>query len=320
MYKNKKIGVVIPCYNEERQIGKVLETLPDFVDVAVVVDDCSRDGTLAVVEKLATKLKLKIEVIRHEKNRGVGAAISSGYIWCRDNGIDIAAVMAGDAQMDPADLPAILDPVADGTADYAKGNRLITGEAFEKIPFVRYFGNSVLTLMTKIASGYWHVTDSQSGYTAINRRALEMLPLEDIYPRYGMPNDFLVTLNIYDMKVTDVPVNPLYGVGEKSSMIVHLAIPSLLTLMIRLFFRRMIRKYVIRDFHPLIFFYLTGFLLTLIALPLTVRILYLWLYLGKSITAVNALGTGFIIIMALQFLLFAMWFDMDYNRNLNPDR
>ena len=320
MYKKKQIGVVIPCFNEATQISMVIKTMPDFVDVMIVVDDCSRDNTIDVVNDIQKKSTRTIELIKHDKNSGVGAAISSGYIWCRENKIDIAVVMAGDAQMDPNDLQPLIDPIADEVADYAKGNRFITGEAFEKIPLIRYFGNSVLTLMTKVASGYWHVTDSQSGYTALNRKALELLPLEDIFPRYGMPNDFLVTLNIYEMRVIDVPVNPLYGVGEKSSMVVHLAIPSLLYLMIRLFVKRMIRKYIIRDFHPLIFFYMTAFTLALIALPLTARILYLWLYLNQSIRPINALGTGFTIIMALQFLFFAMWFDMDYNRNLNPHR
>ncbi len=320
MFKNKKIGVVIPCFNEATQISKVIDTMPDFVDCMIIVDDCSSDNTLETSRKIQKKSARTIEVIEHKQNHGVGAAISSGYTWCRENDIDIAVVMAGDAQMDPQDLSALITPIADDVADYAKGNRFITGEAFEKIPFIRYFGNSVLTLMTKVASGYWHVTDSQSGYTALNRKALDLIPVEDIFPRYGMPNDFLVTLNIYDMRVVDIPVNPLYGVGEQSSMVVHLAIPSLLYLMCRLFIKRMIRKYIIRDFHPLIFFYMTALLLTMVAIPLTGRILYLWLYLHQSIRPINALGTGFTIIMALQFLLFAMWFDMDYNRNLNPHR
>jgi len=318
MYKGKTIGVVIPCFNEEKQVGKVLKTIPNYVDKIVVIDDYSHDKTLDAVKDFTKNSSKKIEIIEHSKNTGVGSSISSGYIWCRENDIDIAVVMAGDAQMDPEDLDNLLDPVAEGVADYAKGNRLITGEAFEKIPFVRYFGNSVLTLMTKVASGYWHVTDSQSGYTALGRKALHLLPLEKIFPKYGMPNDFLVTLNIYDMKVVDVPVNPLYGIGEKSSMVVHLAIPSLLWLMLRLFIKRMTRKYIIRDFHPLIFFYLTGFILMLISILLGTRVLYYWLYLGQSIKPINALSTGFTIIMALQFLFFAMWFDMDYNRNLNP--
>ncbi len=320
MYKEKTIAAVIPCYNEETQLGKVIETMPEFVDKMIIIDDCSKDKTLDVAEKYRKKDKKRIEIIRHKENRGVGSAISSGYLWCRDNDIDVAVLMAGDAQMDPADLPALLDPVVSGKADYSKGNRLITGEAFEKIPLVRYFGNSVLTLMTKIASGYWHVTDSQSGYTALNKKGLKLLPVEDIFPSYGMPNDFLVTLNIYDMRVMDIPINPLYGVGEKSSMVIHKAIPSILHLMTRLFIRRMVRKYIIRDFHPLVFFYAIGFILTLVALPLSVRLLYIVLWLHIPVNPINALGTGFVIVMALQFLLFAMWFDMDHNRELNPHR
>lgn len=318
MYKNKKIGVVVPCYREETQIGVVIDTMPDFVDRIVVVDDKSPDNTVNVVREYQKKND-KIELICHENNQGVGAAISSGYVWCRENGMDIAAVMAGDAQMDPADLPAILDPVADGITDYSKGNRLITGEAWRKIPKVRYFGNTSLTLLTKIASGYWHVTDSQTGYTALNRRCLELLPLEDIYPRFGMPNDFLVTLNIYNMRVMDVPINPLYGVGERSKMVIHRTVFALLALMTRLFLKRMVRKYIIRDFHPLVFFYLTGFLLGIIACPITIRLFIVWFETG-SFKTINALAAGFTIIMCLQFMLFAMWFDMDYNRDLNPHR
>lgn len=318
MYKNKTVGVVVPCYNEETQIGIVIDTMPDFVDKIVIIDDVSGDKTVEIVKGYKEKYPDKIELICHETNKGVGGAISTGYIWCRDNKLDVAAVMAGDAQMDPNDLPSLLDPVVEDKADYSKGNRLISGEAWTKIPTVRYFGNTALTLMTKVASGYWHVTDSQTGYTVINRKALKIIPLEEIFPRYGMPNDFLVTLNIFNMRVIDIPINPLYGVGERSKMTIHRTIPSLLKLMTRLFLRRMLRKYIIRDFHPLIFFYFIGFVLSLFAIPLSARIIYLFFFTNRDITPINALGTGFTIVMALQFLLFAMWFDMDYNRDLNP--
>jgi glycosyltransferase involved in cell wall biosynthesis len=321
MYKGRKIGVVVPCHNEETQVGKVVDTMPKFVDKIVLVDDKSKDGTVAVMKRLKKKGNGKrLKIIEHKANKGVGGAISNGYAWCRDHDIDVAVVMAGDGQMDPADLPAILDPVVEGRADYAKGNRFISGEAFKKIPKIRYFGNAAMTMMTKIASGYWHVTDAQSGYTAISAETLKLIPVEEIYPRYGMPNDLLVTLNIYGARVVDVPVNPLYGVGERSGMVIHRTIPSLISLMTRLFLKRMTLKYIVRDFHPLIFFYVIGLALSLVAIPLAVRMLYIWLWLGDSVTPVNALGTGFAIVMALQFLLFAMWFDMDYNRLLNPGR
>ena len=208
MYREKKVCVVVPAYNEELLISKTIQTLPNFVDQIVVVDDGSADKTVEIVKTLAEK-NPRILLIRLEKNMGVGAAVRTGYIWCRDNDIDIAVVMNGDNQMDPDDLPDLLNPIVENRADYTKGNRLVTGEAWHIIPRIRYLGNSVLTFMTKIASGYWFVTDSQSGYTAMNRKALHILPLENIYHGYGMPNDILVRCNILDLRVTDVPVKPI---------------------------------------------------------------------------------------------------------------
>jgi len=312
MYKEKKICVVVPAYNEEKLIARTVETIPEFVDFVVVVDDCSSDSTTEIVQKLSIKSK-RIILIEHERNSGVGAAISTGYIWCRENDADIAVVMAGDGQMDPVDLPNLLDPVVEDYADYAKGNRLVTGEAWHKIPHIRYLGNSILTFFTKIASGYWHVTDSQTGYTALNKKALHLLPLEKIYPRYGMPNDFLVTLNIYGMRVKDVPVNPVYGIGEKSGIRLRKVIFSLPFLLLRLFIRRMIQKYVIRDLHPVVLSYLFGAFLLFLDIPLIIRLLYMWANTG-NIPPINALFILFCAVMGFQAILFAMFLDMQANR------
>jgi len=314
MYRNKEICVVVPAYNEELLIARTIESIPDFVDHIVVVDDCSTDRTPEIVERMKEK-DGRILFLRHERNRGVGASISTGYVWCREHDVDIAVVMAGDNQMDPEDLPNLLDPIVDGYADYTKGNRLVTGEAWRKIPHVRYLGNSVLTFLTKIASGYWHVTDSQCGYTALNRRGLRLLPLEDIYPRFGMPNDFLVTLNIYDMRVTDVPVNPVYGIGEKSGIRIYRVVFSIFFLILRAFVRRMVQKYIIRDFHPLILFYIFGIVLLLADIPLAVRLFVRWHDIG-SIPPINALAILFCTFIGFQSLLFAMLFDMESNREL----
>jgi glycosyltransferase involved in cell wall biosynthesis len=314
MYKDKTIGVVVPAHNEETQIERTLRTMPDFVDRVVVVDDCSWDATGRIVQGIAEK-DPRILLIRHELNRGVGGAISTGYVWCRDNDIDVAVVMAGDGQMDPADLPVLLDPVVEDRVDYAKGNRLVTGEAWKRIPHARYLGNSALTFLTKIASGYWHVTDSQTGYTALNKRALRLLPLEDIYPRYGMPNDFLVTLNIYNMRVADIPVNPIYGIGEKSGIKCSRMVFKLSLLLLRLFCRRMVQKYIIRDFHPLIFFYTFGLLMFMPGLVFGLDLLLTRLG-GTVVAATSALAAGFLIVSGLQLLLFAMLFDMEANRDL----
>jgi glycosyltransferase involved in cell wall biosynthesis len=316
MYKKKRIAVVVPSYNEEKLIGRVIETMPDLVDIIVVVDDNSKDKTGEIVKSYLKKYGKRLQLISHEVNKGVGGAISTGYQWCRDNKIDITVVMAGDAQMDPDDMVGLIEPVANDDVAYAKGNRLISGEAWKKIPRVRYLGNSILSLLTKIASGYWHVADSQTGYTAISLKALQTISLEDIYPRYGMPNDMLVKLNVYNFRVRDVEIKPVYGVGEKSGFNAILIIPKMSWLMIKLFNWRMVQKYIIRDFHPLIFFYGFSFALLGILFPvLVVRFFYIWATVGH-IPPINSLAIILVLITGIQFLLFGMWFDMDHNRDL----
>jgi glycosyltransferase involved in cell wall biosynthesis len=314
MYKDRTICVVVPAHNEGRQITKVIETMPSFVDSIVVVDDASDDDTAAVVEGVRAA-NPKVVLLRHEVNAGCGGSLATGYEWAREKGYDVAVRMDGDGQMDPADLPALLDPVVEGRADYAKGNRLFTGEAYQIIPKVRYFGNAFLSLLTKIASGYWHVADFQSGYTAINKKALHTIDWGRMYRRFGQPNDLLVRLNVYNFRVADVPVRPLYNVGEKSGMNVFKVVFTLSWLLLKLFFWRMKEKYIIRDFHPLIFFYTFGGIFSLMTLVLFVRLVWLWGATGH-IPPINALAAMFSFMSAALFTLFAMWFDMEANKHL----
>jgi len=314
MYKNLNIAVVVPAFNEEVLIAKVLTSLPEYVDKVIVVDDCSSDNTSEEVKRLQGTSD-RILLIRHEKNQGVGGAIASGYKWARDNDMDIAVVMAGDAQMDPNDLPSLLDPVADEGVDYAKGNRLFTGEAYKTIPKIRYFGNSVLSMLTKIASGYWHVADSQTGYTALGRKGLHLIDWDAMYKRYGQPNDLLVKLNVFDLRVRDVPVRPVYNVGEKSGINIGKVIFTIPLLLLRLFLWRMKEKYIIRNFHPLVFFYLLGFLFFGFTLFLLARLVVFWVELGYA-PAMTALALVFSFMSANLFTLFAMWFDMETNKEL----
>lgn len=317
MYRNHKISVVVPAYNEEIQITRVIETMPECVDRIVIIDDCSPDNTSAVVKNHPQTLSGRVHLIRHNQNQGVGGAIATGYTWSRDNSFDIAVVMAGDGQMDPEDLPAILDPIVDGEADYTKGNRLVTGEAFHKIPKIRFFGNSVLSLLTKIASGYWHVADSQTGYTAINQAALQVLDWDEMYKRYGQPNDLLVKLNVANMRVVDVPIEPVYNVGEKSGIKIRKVIFTIGSLLIRLFFWRLKEKYVIRNFHPLVFFYAMGFVGLIVSGGLFVRLIWMSITLG-SVPEITFLGCLFSFSLSVNSLFFAMWFDYDENKHLNP--
>lgn len=314
MYKNKTICVVVPCYNEERQIEKVIGTMPDFIDKIVTVDDCSRDKTVEVIRTIAISNN-KLVALEHSLNQGVGGAIATGYKWARDNNMDVAVVMAGDGQMDPVELPRVLDPVVDGQVDYTKTNRLFYGDAYKQIPRIRFIGNSILSLLTKIASGYWHIADSQSGYTAICKEALHTIDWDKMYKRYGQPNDLLVRLNVYNFRVRDIVTKPVYNVGEKSSMKVWKVVFTISWLLLKLFFFRLKEKYLIRDFHPLVFFYISGLFLQLLSLPLLIRFIYFWI-VYDHIPKVNFLAWMFTVIMSVQFILFAMWFDMDSNKHL----
>jgi glycosyltransferase involved in cell wall biosynthesis len=312
MLEGKRVAVVVPAFDEERLIGTTLSGIPEFVDRVFVVDDASRDGT---AEGARASGDSRVEVISHERNQGVGAAILTGYRRALDEGIDVTCVMAGDNQMDPDDLEAIAVLVARGEVDYAKANRLFTGRAWELIPRTRYLGNAVLSLLTKIASGYWHVADSQSGYTAIGRSTLELLDLDRIYKRYGFPNDMLVHLNVINARVRDVPSRPVYGVGETSGIRLSRVIPAISWLLTKAFFWRMREKYVIRDFHPLVFFWIFGILFSLLGLVLgaTVTILRI---LGNELTVATVVLVALFLIAGLLFTLFAMLFDMESNKEL----
>jgi len=312
MLGGKRVAVVVPAYDEERLVGETIRGIPAFVDRILVVDDASRDGTSATAEAVGDP---RVDVLRHERNEGVGAAITTGYRRALEEEIDVTCVMAADNQMDPAELEGLVEPVACGDVEYAKANRLVSGEAWKAIPRTRYLGNAVLSLLTKIASGYWHVADSQAGYTALSLEALRRLHLGALYPRYGFPNDMLVHLNVQNARVRDVPSRPIYDVGERSGIKLRAVVPRISWLLFKGFWWRMGQKYVIRDFHPLVFFYVfgvamlgVGFVLGLVELILRIA--------GNAITPATIVLVAVLVIAGLQMTLFAMWFDMEANKDL----
>jgi glycosyltransferase involved in cell wall biosynthesis len=312
--EGKTVGVVVPAYQEEELLQSTLGGIPEFVDRVYVVDDGSPDGTVEQA-RAAANGDPRVAVITREQNGGVGAAIVTGYKRALEDGVDVAVVMNADNQMDPEDLEHLVTPVARGEVDYAKANRLFTGQAWQLIPHSRYLGNAVLSLWTKIASGYWHVADAQSGYTAIGRRMLGLLDLDHLYPRYGFPNDMLVHLNVWNAKVRDVPSRPIYGVGERSGMRLWKVIPTIWWLLIRRFWWRLGQKYVIRDFHPLVFFYVFGLLALLFGLGLGIYQIVIKAE-GYAATAGVVVLIALLLLFGLLFTLFAMWFDMESNKEL----
>ena len=364
MLNGKMVAVVVPAYNEERQVGMVIETMPGFVDRIIVVDDCSTDKTLEKVksylqtphnktsvspvrkvlsrtyyneaDQLLEELNSnelsffppselvneqhatdRIILIRQLTNSGVGGAIARGDKWAKDHEIDCTAVMAGDGQMAPDELESICTPVINDEVDYVKGNRLIHGSANIFIPKTRFFGNSVLSLITKIASGYWRISDTQTGYTAISLNALRSIRLQDIYRRYGMPNDMLVKLNMAYCTIREVPIRPVYRIGEQSKMKVNKVIPRISWLLFRSFFKRLWWKYFFRDFHPMFILYNMAFVLFPLSIPFAVRIINYFVNDPSGERPIlNSIMFMFLIVSAFQSLLFAMWMDIQDNERL----
>ena len=312
MLEGKRVAVVVPAFDEEGLVGETLRGIPEFVDRVFVVDDASRDATSAAADEVGDR---RVLVLRHERNGGVGAAIATGYRQALEEGIDVTCVMAADRQMDPDELHGLVEPVARGDVEYAKANRLFSGEAWKVIPRTRYLGNAVLSLLTKIASGYWHVADSQAGYTALSLAAIRRLDLDALYPRYGFPNDMLVHLNVQNARVRDVPSRPIYDVGERSGIRLRSVVPRISWLLFKGFWWRMGQKYVIRDFHPLVFFYALGLVMTFVGLLLGAIEVVLRLK-GNEITTPTIVLVALLLISGSQFTLFAMWFDMESNKDL----
>ena len=213
MYRGCTVAVVMPAYNVGDRIAGAVAAVPAFVDQLVVVDDGSTDETSAVASRLP---RPGLILLRHPVNSGVGAAIGTGYAEALRQGVAVVAVMAGDGQMDPADLPRVIDPLVDEKADYVKGNRFRHRDVWRVMPKDRLVGNILLSLCTRITSGYLRLFDSQCGFTAISRRALRAIGCR-FFARYGYPNDVLARLRAVGARVCEVPVRPIYD-GQRSGI------------------------------------------------------------------------------------------------------
>ncbi len=254
MFRDTRVHVVIPAYNVAAHIGSVLRGLPDFVDTVTVVDDGSTDGTAEAARAVGDA---RVTALRSPVNEGVGAAMARGFKHALGQGAGIIVKMDGDGQMDPADLPRLLEPIVEGRCEYAKGNRFLMSRELDIMPRARLAGNFVLTFLTKLASGYWNVFDPQNGYVAITSGALGLLDLDRLSRRYFFENDMLINLNIFDARVRDVAMVSRYG-GERSSMQLGRILCSFPYHLLRGYWYRFYRKHVLRDFSPVALFMLTG--------------------------------------------------------------
>ncbi len=221
-----------------------------------MVDDASSDATAKAAEAAADP---RVTIIRNERNLGVGGATKRGYRRALEMGADIVVKVDGDGQMPLDRLESLLKVLVEEGYDYAKGNRFLEG-GIRKMPFIRLVGNIILTFLTKLASGYWHIFDPQNGFTAITSRALKTLPLDRIHNGYFFENDMLVNLNIFRYRVKDVPIPTIYG-EEESGIRITSIILTFPWLLLKRFFYRIYQKYVLRDFSPIALFLFLGLIL-----------------------------------------------------------
>ncbi len=312
MYKNNKIGIVVPAYNEELLILEMLDGIPEYVDSIFVINDASNDRTLELL-KLQKQKDNRIFIIDHQKNKGLGQSLIDGYLESSKSDVDITAVMAGDNQMDPKDLPNILDKIIEEKFDYVKGNRLLHQE-ISAMPKYRFVGNSILTILTKFATGYYSLMDPQSGYTAIKNAVLRKIPIHEMTKGYGYNADILCMLNIRGFNVTDIEIRPVYD-REISKIKLWKYIPKISILLTRLFFKRLFRKYIVRDFHPLIFFFIMSFILIPLGIWKGIWIFYYKYIANIAPSDAAVVFAALLLITGFQSFFFAIWFDSEYSKN-----
>lgn len=349
MYRKHTIAVVVPAYNEEGFVGDVIQGMPEFVDRIYAIDDCSTDGTWDEIQAAArddspveTEMSPKVEEaeaiasdggtmsmldqraqvhnaigrvipIQHRENLGAGGAIKTGYLAALQDESSITVTVDGDGQMDLSQMTKLLDPIVEGEADYAKGNRLLYKDYRGGMPKWRFFGNSILTFLTKIASGYWKTMDPQNGYTAISHRALDNAGIDGMYEYYGYCNDLLVKLNAKGMRVADVAMPAVYG-EEVSSISYSEYIRKVSGMLLKNFLWRLQTRYLVLDFHPLALFYYFGAAMVGFGVVGGLWSVYVGLFGTESFFVRSSLSL-MIFTMGSMFLMFAMLFDMQANES-----
>lgn len=305
MYKGARIAAIVPAYREELMIARVIETMPEYVDHIVIVDDCSPDDTSGAVRRVDDA---RVTLIRHETNQGVGGAIITGHKAALELGSDVNVIMAGDAQMDPEYLPALLDRVTDDGYGFAKANRFYSPESFDGMPAYRVFGNIVLSFMTKLASGYWNLFDPQNGYTAVRAEVLRRVPLDRVAKRYSFENDLLMHLNILQVPAVDVPIPAVYG-DEVSSIKLRRVVPELLNRLTVGFWTRIWYRYVLWSFSPIALLLFLGLFLVVFGLGVSIWMVF---QIAASViaTAATVMLAALPLMVGTQMLISALQLDI----------
>lgn len=309
MYKNLRVAAILPCYNEEKLIAKTINTLPDFVDDIIAVDDLSNDGTWKIIQSLAKKNK-RISPIHHAVNQGIGGSYISGFEKALANDADLVFTMAGDAQCNQDYMSNMIDTLLEEKLDYVKANRFVHLEELKQMPAFRRIGNTVITILTKFSSGYYSIFDSQNGYGVFTRKTLENLPTKNIGRRYDYENTLLISLSIMGARIKDEPVPAIYG-DEESTIPVFKTTLRALRVVWRGFWRRIYNKYVVINFHPIALFIFSGLLLGGAGIIFGIYIIAAKLISDVTPSSGTVMLAVLPIILGFQLLLSAITMDMN---------
>ena len=316
-YQENKIAVVIPAYRVKNKISQVLNSIQDFVSYVIVVDDCCPEESGTFIESQEYNSIQNLEVIFHEKNKGVGGAVVTGYKRALELGCDVVVKVDGDGQMNLDYLPKLIAPILAGEADYAKGNRFVDFKMLRKMPKIRLIGNSILSFVLKAVSGFWNIMDPTNGYTAISGAVLNNINLEKLSERYFFESDMLINLNFQRCIVKDVPIPALYD-DEESSLSITRTLFQFPFYLIKGFSKRIFLKYYIYDFNMASIYLIFGLPLWLWGLSFGTY--QWWWHIDHNILA--SAGTVMLAVLPLilgtQFLLQAIQIDIE--SSLNPPK
>jgi len=309
-----KVAVVVPAHNEERYVAQVIRTVPDFVDLIVAVDDASTDRTHEILQSIKDP---RLRVVRNDRRMGVGGAIVRGHKEAMALGSDINVVMAGDGQMDPRYLEALVRPIFEEGYDFTKGNRFTEKDSLRGMPRLRVLGNAILGFLTKAASGYWHIFDPQNGYTAITVSALKRIDLDDVAKDFQFENDLLVRLNVASCRTRDVAIPAVYGNQQSKLKVGSFAAKTSLFL-VRAFWWRVYRRYMLFELHPFAVLLVSGLLMFVFGLLLGTYMLYLrfWHWPPVSATAGTVMVAAVPFFLGVQLLVNALLLDIMESRRL----
>ena len=308
-FTNYGIATVIPAYRVERNIESVIDGLPPYIKHIIIVDDASPDSTADLITAAAQK-DIRIKLIHHSKNQGVGGAMVSGFRKALELGAQIVIKLDGDGQMDSTHIPALITPLVEGKADYVKGNRFRDFQSLQQMPFIRRMGNLGLSFLTKAATGYWNIFDPTNGFFAIRAEILAQLPLEKIDRRYYFETSMLSHLYLLDAYILDVPIPARYR-GETSNMSIRRVLIEFPIKLTRTFFRRIILKYFLIDFSMTSVYLLTGIPLLLFGLIFGITKWIQYASLGIAAPTGTVMLPTLSVILAIQILLSAIEIDMN---------